>query len=139
MHLKSRIQGSGKLLARQKYPGAVARKVDMFDTELYRLGLHEHRYEDRNEFGQKVADLGEKVDYWKQVLAGLDILLKTYGTPERIYMKSVKDVEEAFHARMCETAEKQCGVGDDAAGGGRVGFQKGFGRGYYCRVLLQGI
>ena len=96
----------------------MAKKVDMFETELHRHGWHEHWFKDRNEFGQKAADLGGKVDYWKQVLAGLDILLKTYGTPERIYMKSVKDVEEAFHARMCETAEKQCGVGDDAAGGG---------------------
>ena len=41
----------------------MARKVDKFATELHRLGLHEHWYKDRNEFDQKVADLGEKVDY----------------------------------------------------------------------------
>ncbi len=37
-------------------------------------GLTDHQW--------KVADLGEMVDYWKQVLAGLDILLKTFDTPE---------------------------------------------------------
>gem|GEM_PF-1362690 len=42
-------------------------------------------------------------------------LLKTYGTPERIQMKSVKDVEEAFHGQMCEGAEEQCGKGDAEA------------------------
>jgi hypothetical protein len=36
-------------------------------------------------------------------------LLKTYGTPEWIRVKSMKDVKEAFHARMCEAAEEQCG------------------------------
>jgi hypothetical protein len=41
--------------------------------------------------------------------------LKTYGTPERIHLKSVKDVEEAFHAQMCEAAEEQCGKGDTEA------------------------
>jgi len=115
MDLKFRLEGSERLLARQEYQGAVARKVDKFEAELRRLGLHEHWHEDRIEFGQKIADPGEKVDYWKHVLAGLDILLKTYGTPERIYMKSVKDVEEAFHARMCEAAEEQCGEGDAEA------------------------
>lgn len=83
----------------------------MFEIELRRLGLHEHWYEDRNEFGQKVADLGEKVDYWKQLLTGLDTLLKTFGTPERIRVKSMKDIEESLHARMCEVAEEQCGSG----------------------------
>ncbi len=29
--------------------------------------------------------------------------------------KSAKDVEEAFHARMCEAAEEQCGNGDAQA------------------------
>ena len=29
--------------------------------------------------------------------------------------KSAKDVEEAFHARMCETAEEQGGMGDAQA------------------------
>lgn len=47
-----------------------------------------------------------KVDFWKLVLEGLDILLKTYGTPERIYLKSVMDVEEAFHVQICEAAEE---------------------------------
>ena len=61
--LKSRLEGSEKLLARQEDTGDVARKVDKFETELHRLGLHEHWYKDRNEFDQKVADLGEKVDY----------------------------------------------------------------------------
>ena len=42
-------------------------------------------------------------------------LLKTYGTPERIQLKSVKDVEEAFHGQMCEEAEQQCGKGDAEA------------------------
>jgi hypothetical protein len=42
-------------------------------------------------------------------------LLKTYGTPERIHMKYVKDVEESFHAQICETAEEQCGKGDAEA------------------------
>ena len=81
----------------------------MFETELRRLGLHEHWYKDRNEFEQKVADLVGKVDFWKLVLEGLDILLKTYGTPERIYIKTAKDDEGAFHARICESAEGQCG------------------------------
>ena len=31
-------------------------------------------------------------------------LLKTYGTPERIQLKSVKDVERAFHGQMFEAA-----------------------------------
>jgi hypothetical protein len=97
------------LLTRQEYPGVVARKLDRFETELRRLGLHDHWYEDRSKFGQKVADLGEKVDYWKQVLAGLDILLKTFGTPKRIRVKSMKDVEKSLHARMFEVAEEQCG------------------------------
>ncbi|MCK4997668.1 hypothetical protein KAS08_05165 [Candidatus Pacearchaeota archaeon] len=30
-------------------------------------------------------------------------------------MKSVKDVEEAFHAQMCKAAEEQCGMGDAKA------------------------
>ncbi|HUW68552.1 MAG TPA: hypothetical protein VMW20_11025, partial [Candidatus Nanoarchaeia archaeon] len=42
-------------------------------------------------------------------------LLKTYGTPERIHMKGLKDIEEAFHAHMCEAAEEQCGKGDTKA------------------------
>jgi len=68
------------------------------------------------------------VDYWKQVLAGLNILLKTFDTPERIRVKSMKDVGESLHARMCEAAEEQCRsavcrcwwprVLLDAAGGG---------------------
>lgn len=70
-YLKSRLQGSEKLRARQEYRGAVTRKVDKFETELRRLGWHEHWYEDKNEFGWKVVDLGGKVDYWKQVLADL--------------------------------------------------------------------
>ena len=81
-------------------------------TELRRPGLHEYWYEDRNEFGQKAANPGKMVVYWKQVFAGLDILLKTYGTPERIYLKSLMDVEEAFQTQMCESAERQCGRGD---------------------------
>jgi len=36
----------------------VPRKVDMFETELHRLGWHEHWYKVRNEFEWKVADLG---------------------------------------------------------------------------------
>jgi len=36
------------------------------------------------------------VDYWKQVLAGLNILLKTFDTPERILVKSMKDVESPY-------------------------------------------
>lgn len=59
-----------KLLARQEYPGTVARKVDKFETELRRFGLHEQCYKDRYEFERKVADPGEKVDYRKQVFAG---------------------------------------------------------------------
>lgn len=43
----------------------------MFGTELCRPKLHEHWYMNRNEFEQKVADIEEKVDYWKQVLADL--------------------------------------------------------------------
>ena len=46
-------------------------KVDKSETELRRFRLHEHWYTDRNEFEQKVGDLEEKVDYWKQVLADL--------------------------------------------------------------------
>ena len=62
--LKSRLEGSEKLLTWQEYLGVVAKKVDRFETELRRLGWHD-------EFGWKVADLGGKVDYWKQVLADL--------------------------------------------------------------------
>ena len=43
--------------------------MDKFETELRRLKLHEHWYKDKSEFERKVADLEEKVDYWKQVLA----------------------------------------------------------------------
>jgi hypothetical protein len=55
--LKSGLQGSEKLLAKQEDPGAVARKVNKFETELRRLKLHEHWYQNRNEFKQKVAVL----------------------------------------------------------------------------------
>ena len=58
MYLKSRLQVSEKLLTWQEYPGVVAKKVDRFETELRRLGWHEHWYEDKNQFGWKVADLG---------------------------------------------------------------------------------
>jgi len=45
--LKSRLEGSEKLLAKQENPGALARKVDTFETELRRLKFHEYWYKDR--------------------------------------------------------------------------------------------
>jgi len=36
-------------------------------------------------------------------------LLHCYGMPERIHVKSMKDVEEVVHARMCEGADEQHG------------------------------
>lgn len=42
MYLKSRLQVSEKLLTWQEYPRVVARKVDMFEIKLRRLGLYEH-------------------------------------------------------------------------------------------------
>ncbi|MDF1558507.1 MAG: hypothetical protein P1P80_10110, partial [ANME-2 cluster archaeon] len=59
------------LLAKQEYPGDVARNVDTFETELRRLGLHEHWYKDRNEFEQKVADFWGKGGLLIQMLADL--------------------------------------------------------------------
>ena len=41
--------------------------------------------------------------------------MKTYGAPERIQMKGVKDIKEVFHAHMCLAAEEQCGKSDAEA------------------------
>lgn len=39
-------------------------------------------------------------------------LLRTYGTPWRLHVRSAGDIEGAFHAQMCESAAEECGKGD---------------------------
>lgn len=45
--LKSKLEGYEKLQAKHEDPGALARKVEKFETELRRLKLHEHWYKNR--------------------------------------------------------------------------------------------
>lgn len=42
-------------------------------------------------------------------------LLRTYSTPERLHVKNARDIEEVFHAEMCESAIEECGKGDATA------------------------
>lgn len=42
-------------------------------------------------------------------------LLRTYGTPGRLHVRSAGDIEGAFHVQMCESAAEECDKGNPEA------------------------